>query len=250
MSVLRDLVKENNPFGRLTVVARVGSDRRGRAAWLCQCACGNQVTVIGKNLINGNTKSCGCYSRERSAETHFVGLTDRQFGRLKVIEQGGWHTYASGSNREAKWRCRCACGKEVTVRGADLTSRHTTSCGCRRSEDHNQFLLPLGARVSNLKSHARERSIYCELADGTVDALTVAQPCHYCGEVKGAQNGIDRMNSALGYQYGNVVSCCIRCNTRKGTKSYIAYLLELKAEGNLTAAERLRWLYENSIKEA
>ena len=33
----------------------------------CQCKCGNTVVVLGKHLRSGNTKSCGCYQKERAA---------------------------------------------------------------------------------------------------------------------------------------------------------------------------------------
>jgi len=32
------------------------------------------------------------------------------------------------------WRCRCDCGDEVDIRGDDLTSGDTTSCGCYQRE--------------------------------------------------------------------------------------------------------------------
>ncbi|MBO5567402.1 MAG: hypothetical protein J6A79_00405 [Clostridia bacterium] len=59
--------------GRLTVYAR-GPDYTDphsgyhRAQWWCECDCGNTVLVMGKNLRRGNTKSCGCYQREKCAE--------------------------------------------------------------------------------------------------------------------------------------------------------------------------------------
>lgn len=65
MSKVKDLTGLR--FGRLTVVCRAGSNERGRAMWECLCACGNYVTVVGKLLLNGDTKSCGCLIR-RNAE--------------------------------------------------------------------------------------------------------------------------------------------------------------------------------------
>jgi hypothetical protein len=32
-------------FGELKVVSRQGTSRYGQAQWLCQCSCGNQITV-------------------------------------------------------------------------------------------------------------------------------------------------------------------------------------------------------------
>lgn len=48
-----------NRYGRLVVLADAGA-KDGRASWLCQCDCGNQIVVKGKYLRNGDTKSCGC----------------------------------------------------------------------------------------------------------------------------------------------------------------------------------------------
>lgn len=45
-------------FGRLLVVGR--SNRR----WDCVCDCGNTTSVPGCNLLSGNSRSCGCATRE------------------------------------------------------------------------------------------------------------------------------------------------------------------------------------------
>ena len=42
-------------YGRLTVIERAENTSEGRARWLCQCDCGNQKIVSGKNLRNGRT---------------------------------------------------------------------------------------------------------------------------------------------------------------------------------------------------
>lgn len=54
-------------FGRLTVIERAENDKYGKTKWLCQCDCGNYVIVLGCSLVNGSTKSCGCYNREVNA---------------------------------------------------------------------------------------------------------------------------------------------------------------------------------------
>ena len=46
-------------FHQLTVIARA-DNLGGRTTWLCDCSCGNTVVVLGVNLRNGNTESCGC----------------------------------------------------------------------------------------------------------------------------------------------------------------------------------------------
>lgn len=55
---------EGERFGQLTVLYRVGTQIQGngdkKSYWHCKCDCGTEVNVIGKNLLNGNTQSCGC----------------------------------------------------------------------------------------------------------------------------------------------------------------------------------------------
>lgn len=47
-------------FGRLTVVARDGSDRHWLAMWRCLCSCGASCRVRGNDMVQGKTRSCGC----------------------------------------------------------------------------------------------------------------------------------------------------------------------------------------------
>ena len=67
--ILTDL-QNGEKFGRLTVVRKTGTRKYPYGVevgfYLCQCDCGNQVTVRDQNLRCGNTKSCGCLKREKS----------------------------------------------------------------------------------------------------------------------------------------------------------------------------------------
>lgn len=47
-------------FGNLAVVEHLYKNKYGQYLCLCKCDCGNDKTVIGTNLKNGTTKSCGC----------------------------------------------------------------------------------------------------------------------------------------------------------------------------------------------
>ena len=58
-------------FGRLTVLSiqqhiRESSGRKDGFEVVCQCACGNTVTIVLSNLLNSNTTSCGCVVIESS----------------------------------------------------------------------------------------------------------------------------------------------------------------------------------------
>lgn len=56
---------ENQKFGRLTVIECAGKVKYNSYFWICKCDCGNTVTVDGRALRNGNTKSCCCYNFEK-----------------------------------------------------------------------------------------------------------------------------------------------------------------------------------------
>lgn len=59
-----------NKYKLLTVIER--AENIGTvAAWLCNCECGNTTIVKGKNLRNGNTKSCGCIKIKPRGEASF-----------------------------------------------------------------------------------------------------------------------------------------------------------------------------------
>lgn len=70
-------------FGKLKVVSLYGTNHLRQRVWLCLCDCGSETLVATNSLNTGNTKSCGCLSRERSSETHFVhGMSDSRLYRI------------------------------------------------------------------------------------------------------------------------------------------------------------------------
>lgn len=55
-------------FGKLIVLERDDSHppRSGcHVYWICECDCGNKVSISSGNLKRGYQKSCGCYQRDR-----------------------------------------------------------------------------------------------------------------------------------------------------------------------------------------
>lgn len=76
-------------FGSLTVLKRDGSNTRGQAMWLCQCACGQTVSVCGGDLRSGHSKSCGC---ER-------GSHKRIHGKARTLEHRCWRCMVTRCTR-------------------------------------------------------------------------------------------------------------------------------------------------------
>ena len=131
----------NNKYGRLTVLYRAENTKTGRAVWHCRCDCGNELDVLGKNLRNGNTQSCGCLQRERAIESNIKradSLIGQRFGKLTVLEEIGFITHSSGK-RSRVYKCLCDCGNYCEVQHQYLTCGDTTSCGCLRSKGEFQI---------------------------------------------------------------------------------------------------------------
>lgn len=53
-------------FGRLFVLGFAGMGDDYASHWLVRCECGKEKIVIGKNLVRGLTRSCGCRQGGRS----------------------------------------------------------------------------------------------------------------------------------------------------------------------------------------
>lgn len=108
-------------FDYLTVTEKIGTNNKRCIVWKCVCKCGNETTATTSELRGGHKKSCGCLKNEPNAKD----LKGRRFGKLKVLKWVG-----TSEDRKALWRCKCDCGKTVTVRSIDLLSGNTKSCGC------------------------------------------------------------------------------------------------------------------------
>ena len=138
MSKLIDLT--NQQFNDWKVLSRAPNNSRGETMWLCECKCGTQKNVQGYSLRKGLSKSCGCLQKSIVSAMNFENLIQQTFSHLTVIEYAG-----KDVSKKNLWKCQCDCKAAtiITVRGADLKSGKTTSCGCIKSigEEKIAFLL-------------------------------------------------------------------------------------------------------------
>lgn len=150
----------------------------------------------------------------------------QKYNRLTVLEKIGYDKY---NNR--LYKCSCDCGNEVILRGSAFTSGNTKSCGCLSREVKASKRLPDNKGVINhiilqYKRHAKNRGLIWNLTYEQVEKI-IQEPCFYCGTEKSNHkvtknckegydhNGIDRVDSSIGYEPDNVVSCCKLCNYAK-----------------------------------
>ncbi|PWM78654.1 MAG: hypothetical protein DBY32_04020 [Phascolarctobacterium sp.] len=105
----RKTVSVGDIYGEWTVIKDLNKEKA-----LCRCTCGNIKEVSKYNLVQGHTKSCGCYGKA-----------------IKIGAQYGEWTVIAPID-EFKVLCRCSCGTERPVFKMTLRSGRSKSCGkCR-----------------------------------------------------------------------------------------------------------------------
>lgn len=132
-------------FSRLVVIEETEKRSNGNVVWRCRCDCGNYCGVTTRNLIRGDTKSCGCLKAERS------DITGERFGKLVALEP-----IRRRKQQATLWVCRCDCGKLIVVQITNLRNGHTKSCGCLK--DRHQLGLIEGTNLSLIRSKKLNRN--------------------------------------------------------------------------------------------
>ena len=122
-------------FGRLTALRPTDKRKRGVVVWQCQCDCGNFIEVTTTDLTQNRKKSCGCWEKENrktfGQRTQPVNTKDRtgeRYGRLIAL-----YPTSKRAGTNIVWHCKCDCGNEIDVNGAQLGT-HVFSCGCLRKD--------------------------------------------------------------------------------------------------------------------
>ena len=105
--------------------------------YICKCLCGTVRSVNGSSLRNGTSKSCGCLKIQHHKEKNEQNASEHigeKYGKLTIID------YVLNENESLYYyKCKCECGNETTVKGANLFNGNTTSCGCINSKANEEM---------------------------------------------------------------------------------------------------------------
>lgn len=130
----------NKRFGRLLVLERDLSKPRGQghpSYWICQCDCGNKVSVATGQLNNGKTQSCGCLRSELLSQKNTKDITNQRFGMVVAKER----LSEKNSHNSYLWRCECDCGNKNYICSTEsLLSGRIHSCGCNKKSMGEQII--------------------------------------------------------------------------------------------------------------
>lgn len=212
---LNDIVEKE--YGKLTVKSYIETIYYGKNRehyYSCDCSCGTKgVRVTRHNLLKGDTTSCGCAHKD-SGNARIEDLTDREFGRWKVICRAPNRYSASGKTRSIMWKCKCKCGTIRDVGARALKTGMSQSCGCLQKERVSEALTDnlMDQTFGFLKVIARNGS-HCssKLRKSNFNAVWTCE-CE-CGEI------IDVLGFSL--KNGDTTSC--GC---KKTSKYELYTMQ------------------------
>ena len=207
MGVKNDL--SGQKFGRLTVIKldeekNAKNKQKGtyKTYYICKCECGNVKSIVSTSLKNGQSKSCGCLSREKVRERSFKDLTGKTFGRLTVL---GLDKEANKINKikknyKTRYICKCECGTIKSIEGSNLKSGDVRSCGClnREKASERAFRDLTGRTFGRLRVLELDKIKNEECAKkGSYSKYYICQ-CE-CGTVKSIEGGNLRS--------GHTISC-------------------------------------------
>lgn len=120
-------------FERLTVVERVENDKHNKKRWRCKCSCGGETVATTSDLRSGNTKSCGCFCKDRLKETK------TEHGKCGTSTYNIWKEMVARCTRESHVRWKDYGGRGITVAES-----------WQGKGGFQQFLLDMGERPRDL----------------------------------------------------------------------------------------------------
>lgn len=225
----------NKTFGKLKVIEYLSDKSGPKKHWYkVLCECGQTKEIKRDRLLRKveNTTSCG--------NCIYGTLVGKKISRLLVLEDLGLKG-RRGKSRFVKVQCDCGTVKEVAASSL-LYGHKIKSCGCLLKE-FNSRLPPYEAAYNAFYYHTSMGASQRELSftiDKDFFKWLTQQDCFYCGalpskiykynkgKVKLLYNGIDRIDSSLGYIKDNCITCCYGCNIAKGLKTQSEFLELIK----------------------
>jgi len=184
-----------------------------------------------KRTVDDIAEECGKCSgtiyyhmKKYDLETYYQSpkIIDEQgneYGKVKVLEL----SYINDGGHVI-WKCQHEDGFTFEARGTELRRGNATG---NHSRPKGETAFRQLYRV--YKHGAEERNLEWDLTKKQLRTMT-KKDCHYCGKPPSKSigenlngeyiyNGLDRVDSSIGYTKENVVPCCWSCNQLKGDRN-------------------------------
>ncbi len=221
-------------IGMLTAIEPTGEKNKndGSWIWLFKCDCGKTREIAASRINNDFPPfSCGCKRKENKGQAQPIDLAGQRNFMVVMLEP----TEKRCKGGYVIWKIKCDCGKIFERPSYAFLRKTVKSCGCRHFVPKGRpRIANSGAHVNSIYGHykqsAKSRNIEFNLSKEEFQSI-IEKKCFYCGiEPRESSahsnlcgtyswNGVDRMDSSVGYLTENCVPCCSSCNWSKGTRS-------------------------------
>lgn len=191
-------------FGKLTALRRIRQD--GKVYYKCQCDCGSpERLILHNNLVNGNSKSCGCVRTPRTPKKSDLFKEGVRY--FKLTSTGIYER----RNRDIYVKFKCDCGNEKFISFRSVKIGGTTSCGCYAKEvSRKRLSLLLDEKAMHWKG-GRDDNGYCYRFSRKSFKERVRKffndKCVICGKTKD-ENGATKKRLHVHHVFGNKTSLC------------------------------------------
>ncbi len=159
MGKLIDLMGQR--FSRLKVLSQNGKTKgNGTIKWLCQCDCGNIVSVDSCSLRKNRTRSCGCLHIERLKERG-KNILNENNSQWRGDDVGRIGTHDSVKNNKIKPHLCEKCGERSAK---ELSYNHILKNWTRNPEDY-EYLCRSCHRLKDIGNNAKPmtKTLICKI---------------------------------------------------------------------------------------
>lgn len=230
-------------IGLLTALYRTETKSKcGSHIWALKCICGSVIFASSTRFTQKwPIYSCGCKKKVNTGRREAKDLSQYRNKMATAIEPTTKRQKDSGY---VIWKLKCDCGVIFERPARMLIMGYTKSCGCTlfRKKLGRPRIQNNGAYVNSIMGHyrysAKTRNLPFHLTKKEFKSL-IEGHCFYCNEapidrkIKNlsgtyAWNGIDRLDSSIGYFKTNAVSSCAKCNLIKGSYHFDDFKIWIK----------------------
>lgn len=214
-------IKVGQVYGCWTVISSAPSTLDGKRRSLCKCICGIIKEVNNSYLKDGRSTRCNGHHnlprKKRINSTHQKEIAIRYVEGESSVKLGNEFNISSTSVLNY-------------VKKFGYKTRDNIEVGNRKKKSIG--VAAFNQTFKAKKALAKYRELEWNLTKDEFKQL-VEKNCHYCGSAPKnikktcngcyIHNGLDRINSDLGYDLNNVVPCCIICNRAKSNLTQIEF---------------------------
>jgi len=251
--------------------------------WQGRCDCGTVKPVIGADVRNGKSKSCGCLKRENTSKNFLKDITgwkiwehgvpDSKIIVLNLLDK-------ESNEKERFWNCLCTeCGSTFKSTHGRLMSGNTKTCGCasrKATLERNlklsdieigktyNYLTPikyLGLKYATENSRKR-RSYYlckCELCGKEVEVTSnalVSGRTKSCGclHLSYGELRIEQIliENNISFEKQKTFNTCLSNSNKKLRFDFYinnSFLLEFDGEQHFHSSATSKWNTEENLQK-